>query len=199
MSLEEFYYVSQIMASTAVLASVIYLALQTRQTSRNQRAQLNQARQEWIRQSSEKAATPQFAPTFRAGLVGDPSMDDEQVYQFVLFAMSELQGFEEVFRQWRDGMIDENRWRSTQFNLKRTVTWPGSTCCSSASRPRRASIGSTARPTSRRSCASVCTSDSVRRSCCSRPRRCLSTEALHQDPPPRGRPRPIPLGLRRPA
>ena len=52
-------------------------------------------------------------------------MADEQVYQFVLFAMSELQGFEEVFRQWRDGMIDENRWQSTQYNLKWYLTWPG--------------------------------------------------------------------------
>ena len=54
MSLEEFYYVSQIIASTAVLASLIYLALQTRQTSRNQRAQMNQARSEWVRGSYEK-------------------------------------------------------------------------------------------------------------------------------------------------
>ena len=125
MSLEQFYYVSQIIASTAVLASLIYLALQTRQTARNQRAQMNQARSEWIRESFAKYIDPQFAPVFNAGIAGDPAMDDAQCERFALFATSELMGFEEVMRQWRDGMIDENRWRSTQFNLKRTVTWPG--------------------------------------------------------------------------
>ena len=125
MSLEEFYYVSQIIASTAVLASLIYLALQTRQTSRNQRAQMNQARSEWVRGSYEKMLDPQFVTTFRAGLVGDPNMDDEQSYLFAMFATSELQGFEEVFRQWRDGMIDDNRWQSTRDNLKGLMAWPG--------------------------------------------------------------------------
>jgi len=42
MSLERFYYISQIIASFAVLASLIYLALQTRQTARNQKALMNQ-------------------------------------------------------------------------------------------------------------------------------------------------------------
>ena len=42
MSLENFYYISQIIASFAVLASLIYLALQTRQTSKNQKALMNQ-------------------------------------------------------------------------------------------------------------------------------------------------------------
>lgn len=67
MSIEEIYYVSQIISSIAVLVSLIYLALQTRQTSRNQKAQMHESRSLWLRHEVRLMGDPAVSTALRLG------------------------------------------------------------------------------------------------------------------------------------
>jgi hypothetical protein len=75
MTLEAASFLSQIVAAFAVVASLIYLALQMRQTSRNQQAQMHQSRLHIVRDLALRLADPEFATTWRAGATAEPSMD----------------------------------------------------------------------------------------------------------------------------
>jgi hypothetical protein len=125
MSLEEFYYVSQIVASIAVLASLIYLALQTRQTARNQQAQMHIMRFQFIRDFTFKIGDRSFGETFSAGMEAEPGMSAAQSREFFLFVYSLIQSFEEQFYERREGMIDARRWDSSRSALKAMLARPG--------------------------------------------------------------------------
>ena len=64
MSLENLYYASQIVASFAVIASLIYLALQTRQTARNQRTLMHESRVQMISRDFERMMDPALTRLF---------------------------------------------------------------------------------------------------------------------------------------
>jgi hypothetical protein len=113
MSLEEIYYVSQIVAAVAIIVSLIYLAVQTHQTANNQRAMMHESRVQSIRETFEKIGDPAFASAYRAGLVAEPGMDDSACHQFAWFARGQMNHVQEVFLQWREGMVDEGRWNIT--------------------------------------------------------------------------------------
>ena len=125
MSLEEFYYVSQIVASVAVLASLIYLALQTRLTARNQMAMMHENRIQTITHDTEIMMDPAFTPVLNRGMAGDDTLNDDEVMRFQLFGRSMLVQWEERFRQKSDGMLDNDRWKSTQASIRGWMTAPG--------------------------------------------------------------------------
>lgn len=125
MSLEEFYYVSQIAASVAVLASLIYLALQTRQTARNQQAQMHATRLQYVRDDVARLAAPAFSKTFRMGLMGDPNLKAEEGWEFVMTAYGLLLSFQEQFHEFHEGMLNKRRWEPSRSTLKRQMSSPG--------------------------------------------------------------------------
>jgi hypothetical protein len=73
MSLEHLYYLSQTIAAAAVMASLIYLALQTRQAARNQRAQIHDSRALWLVEVIQKSIDPALHDVLAAGGRADPS------------------------------------------------------------------------------------------------------------------------------
>lgn len=125
MTLEEFYYVSQIAASVAVLASLIYLALQTRQTARNQQAQMHATRLQYVRDDVARLADPAFSNVFRLGLTADPNLKAEEGWQFVMTAYGLLLSFQEQFHEFHEGMLNKRRWEPSRSTLKRQLSSPG--------------------------------------------------------------------------
>ncbi len=125
MSLEHLYYLSQTVAAAAVMASLIYLALQTRQAARNQRAQIHDSRALWIVGVIQKSTDPGLHEVLLAGARADPSLPMDRAGQFASYALSYFIVWEELFRQRRDGMIDDSRWRSSETFLKQYLRTPG--------------------------------------------------------------------------
>jgi hypothetical protein len=125
MTLEETYYVSQIVSTVVLVLSVIYLARQTHQTAKNQVAQMHQARSALFHEYTLKLSEPEFGPLARAAFQAKDELDDEQVHRFYFYASTVLRFFEEMFRQWRDGMIATERWQSTQKSLTGLLRAPG--------------------------------------------------------------------------
>jgi hypothetical protein len=125
MSLEEFYYVSQIAASVAVLASLIYLALQTRQTARNQQAQMHAMRLQAVRNDIDKINAPAFYQTFQAGMRADAELKPEELSQFLGVAYGLMLNFQEQFHEFQEGMINARRWEPSKLALRRQLAFPG--------------------------------------------------------------------------
>lgn len=124
MTLEEIYFVSQTISSVAVVASLIYLALQTRQTARNQRALMHQARVDTLANELAWAADLTMMPVvLKHGMPSDtPDTDSER---FLVLMRQVFTQSEEAFLQWREGMIDVRRWRSTERNIRFGLAFPG--------------------------------------------------------------------------
>jgi hypothetical protein len=125
MLLEEFYYVSQIVASVAVLASLIYLAVQTRQTSKNQQAQMHAARLQVINALVSKTGDPAFSQTWQTGLTGEPGLSEAQAREFGSVAYMLIQTFQEQHLELQEGMIDVRRWSGSKHALRQLLAQPG--------------------------------------------------------------------------
>lgn len=125
MSLENFYYVSQIIASVAVLASLVYLALQTRMGARNQKAQMHESRSQWLRHEARLLGDPSVNEVTRRGMASDLSMSEPQINQFFFHAVSFYLSWEEQMRQHREGMIDDARWSQTEAYIRDFMQSPG--------------------------------------------------------------------------
>jgi hypothetical protein len=124
-ALEEIYYVSQILSTLALVVSVIYLGRQTHLAGKNQVAQMHQARSEQFHEYTLKLTDPEFGPLARAAFHASDALDDEQIYRFYFYASTVLRFFEEMYRQWQDGMIATTRWQTTEKSLAGILRAPG--------------------------------------------------------------------------
>lgn len=118
MTLEQIYYISQLVSTVALLASVIYLGRQTHLVAKGQFAQMHQARSEQFHEVMLKMTDPEFGPVVTAATHGDTKLTNEQIQRFYFYAITAIRIFEEMFRQWHEGTIADNRWETS----KRTLT-----------------------------------------------------------------------------
>ncbi len=125
MTLADISDLSQAIAAVAVVVSLIYLALQTRQSARNQRAMMHADRAQSIRTFMLKIADPTFAPIYRAGGDAAPDMDVLDAHQFGWYSFAQLNSMQEQFLDWREGLIDDGRWTITRGVLQSLLGLPG--------------------------------------------------------------------------
>ena len=135
MTLADISDLSQAIAAVAVVGSLIYLALQTRQSVRNQQAMMHSARLQDIRNDFDMMGDPSFAATWRAGIAAAPDMTADEAQRFSLFARRQLQGFQETFLNWRAGLVDKERWRATRTGFLSVLATPGYRAVYRLSRP----------------------------------------------------------------
>lgn len=124
-SLEQIYYVSQLISTLALLVTVIYLGRQTHLVAKGQLAQMHQARSEQYQDIILRMTDASFTEFVAAGIRGDKSLPDSQVQQFYYFGVSILRIFEELFRQNREGTIADDRWQSSEKTLIGIMRSPG--------------------------------------------------------------------------
>ncbi len=134
MTLEEVYYVSQVISTIALVFSVIYLARQTRLAAKSNVAQMNQARSVQLHDVMLKLTDAEFGPLFTSAIHGNLDLNDEQIRRFYFYAVTMLRIHEEMYRQWREGMIAADRWKTTERTLAGAMTSPGYQACFSAVR-----------------------------------------------------------------
>ncbi len=125
MTLEDISNLSQAIAALAVVVSLIYLALQTRQSARNQRAMMHSARAQSIRDSFYRMGDPSFAAIWRAGVAAAPDMSLDEAQQFMFFARAQFASFQEHFLDWRAGLLDDDRWSATRAGMAAVLATPG--------------------------------------------------------------------------
>ena len=71
----------------------------------------------------------ELGPLIKAGLHGDTELNDQQVLRFYFYATTLLRIQEEIFRQWREGTIGTDRWRTTDRMITGMASAPGYRSC----------------------------------------------------------------------
>ena len=74
MTLEQVFFVSQSIAAVAVVASILYLAREVRQSERVQRANMQQGRADRASKASLTIATSDLARIWQKGLSANPDL-----------------------------------------------------------------------------------------------------------------------------
>jgi len=131
MSLQEISALVQIGANVAVLASVLFLAVQARlgiQMLKDaaQRNHMDKAQSV----SRMIAENPQLAELWaRGSKLGTAKLNDAERVQFVNFLTYVLRIWEELFLQHRRGLIDDEMWQANARIVRDTKPMPGARDC----------------------------------------------------------------------
>ena len=129
MNLEQAYYISQLISTIALVFSVVYLGRQTHLAARSNFAQMHQARSQQLHETILLLTDPELGPLIKAGLHGDTDLDDAQIRRFYFYGATQLRLQEEIFRQWREGTIGTDRWRTTERMITGMASAPGYRSC----------------------------------------------------------------------
>jgi hypothetical protein len=129
MNLEQAYYISQLISTIALVFSVVYLGRQTRLAARSNFAQMHQARSQQLHDTTLMLTDSELGPLIKAGLHGDTALNDAQVLRFYFFGATQLRLQEEIFRQWKEGTIGTDRWRTTERMVRGMASAPGFRSC----------------------------------------------------------------------
>ena len=107
MTLSEFAALSTVISGLAVTASVIYLALQTRQSAKHTRALISQGRIRLICDQSMAAATnSELATAIICSLGGNPTPEEVTKLQFQHFCNARFYSSQDSFSQDQQHLLD---------------------------------------------------------------------------------------------
>jgi hypothetical protein len=119
MPLSDIASLATVISGVAVLASLVYLAQQTRQNTKHARALLHQARSEQaIHLTMLNATDLQMADLWLQGASGNVEMDRAKTFAYMNMAIAQLGYAENVFWQNREGLIDDQRNEATTTWLR---------------------------------------------------------------------------------
>lgn len=125
MTLAEISDIAQTVAALAVVVSLVYLAIQTRQAARNAKAAIHEDRAATILGHIDNMIDGDFHPVWNKGNRIAADISDEEVERYMLFVAGVVLVWEERFRQKQEGMLDDDRWASSERTIARFTTASG--------------------------------------------------------------------------
>jgi hypothetical protein len=126
MSLEDIYFISQILSALALIVSLWFVGIQIRQntlstqTARHQ--SIVQAVADWSR---EVAMNTEIANLMAHGSANFEQLDPIQRLQFSLLHVALFRNYENIFYQHAQGAIDDHVWDGWSYRMRATFALPG--------------------------------------------------------------------------
>ncbi|HWY15044.1 MAG TPA: hypothetical protein VNX86_07925 [Rhizomicrobium sp.] len=124
MSLSDLAAVGTFVSSTAVVFSLIFLALQMRQANLNQRSLMQQGRTARNVDTLLKMSDPFVGELVAEADRNCAAMDPAKIWAFYGFAGSIFWNYENSFLQFQANMLDARSWNSDATVLKRLLGYP---------------------------------------------------------------------------
>jgi hypothetical protein len=126
MTLEAVYYISQIVAVFAVIASLVFVGLQVRDSSRAVRAATAQAvHDNYAGWYTALLGNENALATSAKGFVDLNSLTAAEKAQFVCTMMAFLAHSQNAFHQWKEGHLSDGLWRGWEALMMNLVNTPG--------------------------------------------------------------------------
>ena len=125
MTLEDIFYVSQTIASVAVVGSLIYVGLQVRYAERSQRGMMQQARADRTSQASLAVADPELARIWLKGSAGDPDLTPVEFTQWMLLTRSAFLSGEDSILQYKAGLMSKETYDTYVAGVRFYMSRPG--------------------------------------------------------------------------
>jgi hypothetical protein len=118
MTLNDAYLVSQIIAAILVAPTLLYLALQVRQNTKQLQAA---ARYQFVEATGQMNAAiaqeKQAASVFRRGLEDYAALDADERMQFLAFVGQHMQIHSVMFELYEDGLLTESQWHNVRKDI----------------------------------------------------------------------------------
>lgn len=126
MILENFYFVSQIVASIAVIISLIYVG---RQVNQNTSATQDAASQAYVAADNEIVGliniSDNLADILHRGARGLSALSGGELIQFMAFNEQAFISFQSFYLSWKNGNLDERLWNTYRQAALELLTQPG--------------------------------------------------------------------------
>ena len=125
MTLEQTFYLSQTIASVAVVGTLVYLGLQVRYAERAQRGIMQQGRADRTSQAALTLAQGGLSSIWHRGAVGDQSLSREEFDQWMLLCRAAFLSGEDSYMQHKAGLLSENAFASYVAGVRYYMSTPG--------------------------------------------------------------------------
>ena len=126
LTLENGYYISQIVAAVILVLSVIYLALQVRQNTSAMRLSNFQAVSiSWANVLGALVNNEEVTDIYRRGLFEQDTLNEIEQIRFRSLGMLILRMFHECFEEHQEGGVRQPRWESSQRASLDVMQTPG--------------------------------------------------------------------------
>ncbi len=126
MTLNDAYLVPQIAAAVLVAPTLLYLALQVRQNTKQLKAA---ARYQFVEATGQMnavmAGDKSAASVFRRGIENYESLDADERMQFLVFIGQHMQIHSVMFELHEDGLLPESQWRNVRKDILTIVRSDG--------------------------------------------------------------------------
>jgi hypothetical protein len=120
MSLSDLSSIGSLISGVGVMISLIYLSIQTRQSSRNQQATIHHDRVARIQEfTASIASNRESMDCWIRGNAGDDTLDSNQACRYGMLVFADMLLFQEYFHQRQEGMLNAARY-STSLRLLRS-------------------------------------------------------------------------------
>ncbi len=109
MTLEDFYFISQIAAALGIMASLVFVGLQVRQSNAQAKADAAEATHramiDWYYNQ-----TPTHGDVLTKAVVPDAELSDRELFDLFSTTMPLLMNMQEAHIKWVAGSLEESRW-----------------------------------------------------------------------------------------
>jgi hypothetical protein len=127
MTLSDLASIGSLVSGMAVLVSLIYMNLQTRQNTKHTMALIQQGRTEGITDwLNALASDPSLLECYLRGTAADPSMNDLEAARYVVLSTARFYSYEDQFYQHQEGLLGEARFAGLLEAAKGSLRSPGS-------------------------------------------------------------------------
>lgn len=125
MSLSDLASLGSFVSGFAVLASLIYLALQVRQTKRNQQISIRHSRASRIVELERALADPAVADAWLHGSWSPQEITQTELSQFIHLCRALLFHFEDSFYQREEGLLNDDAFETVVAGARLLARNPG--------------------------------------------------------------------------
>ena len=125
MSLEDIYYISQIVAAIAIVASLLFVGMQVRQAERTQRAAMHQGRTQRGMDMALRSAEPQMVEAVGQIIRQDPNTTPEHFLQASSLVRAMILNLDDVVWQEKAGLLDKQALDNTVAPMRRLFSIAG--------------------------------------------------------------------------
>ena len=110
--------ISGILAAIAVVLTVVYLAIQIRKNTLATYSQTHYLTTAALAETGATiASSSELSRVYRIGLSTPDQLDEEEYFRFALIGTSQFRSFENLFFQYRAGLVSEDFWSGHRENI----------------------------------------------------------------------------------
>ena len=126
LTLEQASYLAEIIGVVAVVASIIYLAIQVKQNGRSLRVQtVHDLSSQFKEAQSSIAHDKELADIYHRGVFNFDQLDSLEQLRFNLHVASLVRMLDELLFQYKEGALEESQWNGFKTLLEDVFRYPG--------------------------------------------------------------------------